>query len=238
MMKHGPETRADDWPSCDIEAQRPATSRLSTCCGTMMRYGIWLKPRESLRREHEFHVAFDVRFDGPALHADRVGEVAAAQDVGIGQDVLATYPASFANADLRRDLDDVGLIESRRRFLDELEHVPALPAAFDLAVGQLACVDAADGRAVRVLDLGEVGAPFDRIALRADDRFLARKDAPALLGFLHELRHELPSAPGFDGIHTVDAEHRRRIEHVARAIARLRTERRPTRRDRRRPSRR
>ena len=29
MMKQGPDTRADDWPSCDIDAQRPATSRLS-----------------------------------------------------------------------------------------------------------------------------------------------------------------------------------------------------------------
>src|SRR5688572_1480575 len=37
MMKHGPDTRADDWPSCDIDAQRPATKRLSTFFGTMMR---------------------------------------------------------------------------------------------------------------------------------------------------------------------------------------------------------
>src|SRR5690606_6131247 len=33
MTKHGPDTRADDWPSCDIDAQRPATKRLSTFFG-------------------------------------------------------------------------------------------------------------------------------------------------------------------------------------------------------------
>src|SRR5438874_592816 len=42
MAKHAPETRAADWPPCVIEAQRPATSRLSTPSGTSMRYGSWL----------------------------------------------------------------------------------------------------------------------------------------------------------------------------------------------------
>ena len=37
MTKHGPETRADDCPSCVMEAQRPATSRLSTFCATIIR---------------------------------------------------------------------------------------------------------------------------------------------------------------------------------------------------------
>ena len=37
--KQAPETRAADWPSWVIEAQRPATSRLSTPAGTSMRYG-------------------------------------------------------------------------------------------------------------------------------------------------------------------------------------------------------
>jgi hypothetical protein len=37
MTKHGPLTRAADWPPCVIEAQRPATKRLSTFCGTIIR---------------------------------------------------------------------------------------------------------------------------------------------------------------------------------------------------------
>src|SRR5262249_33790776 len=42
MTKHGPDTRADDWPSCDIDAQRPTTNRFSIFFGTTIRYGIWL----------------------------------------------------------------------------------------------------------------------------------------------------------------------------------------------------
>jgi len=37
MAKQGPETRAEDWPSCVMEAQRPATNRLSIAFGTIMR---------------------------------------------------------------------------------------------------------------------------------------------------------------------------------------------------------
>src|SRR5712692_10530918 len=45
ITKHGPETRAADWPPCVIEAQRPATSRFSAPCGRSIRYGSWLYPR-------------------------------------------------------------------------------------------------------------------------------------------------------------------------------------------------
>src|SRR3954454_7220896 len=47
IAKQAPETRAADWPSWVIEAQRPAISRLSTPSGTSMRYGNSLKPRDS-----------------------------------------------------------------------------------------------------------------------------------------------------------------------------------------------
>src|ERR1700723_2768688 len=47
IAKQAPETRAADWPSWVIEAQRPATSRLSTPSGTSMRYGNSLKPHDS-----------------------------------------------------------------------------------------------------------------------------------------------------------------------------------------------
>src|SRR5690349_15492313 len=42
ITKHGPDTRAADCPPWVIDAQRPATSRLSTPRGTIMRYGRWL----------------------------------------------------------------------------------------------------------------------------------------------------------------------------------------------------
>src|ERR1700687_2690417 len=46
IAKHAPETRAADWPSWVIEAQRPAINRLSMPSGTSMRYGNSLKPRD------------------------------------------------------------------------------------------------------------------------------------------------------------------------------------------------
>src|SRR5690606_13293396 len=105
--------------------------------------------------------------------------------------------------------------------LDELEHVPALAPPFDLAVAQLARVDAADRGAVRVLDLRKVRAPLDRIALRAHDRLLAWKAPARLFGFVHQRRDQLPRAPGPLGVDAVDSEHRRRVQHVARAVADL-----------------
>src|SRR5476649_2139451 len=47
IAKQAPETRAADWPSWVIEAQRPAINRLSIPSGTSMRYGNSLKPRDS-----------------------------------------------------------------------------------------------------------------------------------------------------------------------------------------------
>src|ERR1700719_3488253 len=47
MTKQAPETRAADWPSWVIEAQRPATSKLSMPSGVNMRYGSSLNPRDS-----------------------------------------------------------------------------------------------------------------------------------------------------------------------------------------------
>ena len=178
MMKHGPDTRADDWPSCDIDAQRPATKRLSTFCGTMIRYGISLKPRESFGANTNFTSPLMCASTG---HPWTPIVSAKSRQPKMSSSVSRYSPSDaprLADADLRRDLDDVGLLEARRAFLDELEHVPALLAAFDLAVRKLARVDAADGRAARVLDLREVGAPLDRVALRPNDRLLARKRRP------------------------------------------------------------
>ena len=46
MTKQPPLTRAADCAAESIDAQRPATSRLCTRCGSSMRQGSWLKPRE------------------------------------------------------------------------------------------------------------------------------------------------------------------------------------------------
>src|SRR4029078_7252238 len=127
--------------------------------------------------------AFGMLLDRPALHADRVGEIGAAEDVGFGQRVLAGDEACLADAELRRDLDDVGAIEPGRG-ANEFEHLLALPAALDLAVAQFTEVDAAPGAAVGIAHLCDVGAPLDRVFLRPQDDALAREPLPAALGFL------------------------------------------------------
>src|SRR5262249_17828869 len=156
------------------------------------------------RREHELHVAFDVRLDGPAVDADGVVEVAALEDVLMGQRVLAANAARFADAELRCDLDDVGVVESRSDALDELKDVPALPTALDLAVRELPGVDAVDRCAVGILDLRHVRAPFNRVALRPEHRLLAGEAAAGGFGLVHQPRNELPRATGLIGIDAVD----------------------------------
>src|SRR5690606_21047023 len=106
-----------------------------------------VEPARERWREHEFHVALDVRFDGPALHADRVAEIAAREHVLFRQLVLAPDAPRLPDTELRRDLDDVGVLKAGRVLLDELEDVPALSPPFDFAVAELSRVDAADGAA-------------------------------------------------------------------------------------------
>src|SRR5690606_30328231 len=72
-----------------------------------------------------------------------------------------------------------------------------------------------------ILDLREIRPPLDWIALRPHDRLLARETPAFVLGLLHELGDELPGAAGFRGVHAVDAEHGRWVQHVARAVAHL-----------------
>src|SRR6266850_3690993 len=158
-------------------------------------------------------------FDRPAVHADAVGEVGAIEHIVLGQLVFAAHAAGLADADLRRDLGDVGALEAGRRLADELEGVPHLPAPLDLAPGELPGVDPAHGGAVGIADLREVGAPFDRVGLRPHDRLLAREAPAFALGLLHQLGDALPGLARLLRIDAADAVHRRRIEHVALAVA-------------------
>src|SRR5262249_39232484 len=155
-----------------------------------------------LPRKNELHVARDVSLDRPAVDADGVGEIGAVEHVVLAQHVFAANPPRLADADLRRDLDDVRLLEAGRGAADELESVPALAPPLDLAVGELVGVDAAPRAAVGIADLGEVGAPFDRVRLRAHDRLPAREAPATALCFLHQLRNPVP---GLACLRRVDA---------------------------------
>ena len=72
------------------------------------------------------------------------------------------------------------------------------------------------------LQLGEVHAPLDVVALRPHDRGLARKFVRAFrFGLLHQLRNGAPGIARLRGIDAVEAEHHRGVQHVAMAVADL-----------------
>jgi hypothetical protein len=141
--------------------------------------------------------------------------------LSLAQHVPADHAARLADTDLRRDVDDVGMLEAGRRFADELEYLPRLPPAFDFAVAHLLDVEAAHRRSVRIADERRIGRPLDGILLCAYDRAAARKLAPLRFGFFHQLRNEIARASGALRIDVVDAELGRRIEEVARTVAEL-----------------
>src|SRR3979490_42583 len=117
IAKQAPETRAADWPSWVIEAQRPATNRLSMPSGTSMRYGSSLKPRA-------------------AGAAARIVERSAAEHVLAREHIAADHAPGFADAELRRQIDDVGFFKPRHH-AQEFEGVERLAAAIDFAAREM-----------------------------------------------------------------------------------------------------
>jgi len=83
-------------------------------------------------RKTDDDVAWNVRFYRPAVHADGVGEVGAVHDVVDRQLIAADDAACLANADLWRNIDDVGPLEIRHVLVDEVEDLPDLPPPFEL----------------------------------------------------------------------------------------------------------
>src|ERR1051325_1490710 len=169
--------------------------------------------------ETELDVARLVLLHRPAVHANGVRKIGAVEHIVLGELMHAADAPRLANADLWGDVREVRALEARRRFADELERLPDLPASFDFPPGELLGIDAADRGAIRVTQLCEVGAPFDRIRLRAHDRLLARKAPPRALRFLPALGARLPGLAPPRRINAADAVHGRGIENVALAVA-------------------
>src|SRR6185437_2302140 len=103
----------------------------------------------------ELDRARHMRLHRPAVHADGVAEVRAAEYVVLGELIGADDAARFADADLRGDVDDVGVFEAGRAVLDEGERVERLLAAGQLTPGQLVHVRPVDRAAVLPAQLGE-----------------------------------------------------------------------------------
>jgi hypothetical protein len=173
------------------------------------------------RRELEDHVARDMRLDRPAVDADGIIEGCAAQHVLAAELVAADDPTCFADAKRRRQVDDVGFLESGHR-AQEFKSLHRLAAALDFAAREIVGFDAVDGPAVVARELREVHPPFDGRALRPHDRGLARKSVRAGgLGLLHQLRDRPPGVACFRRVHAGEAEHHRWIQHVAFTVADL-----------------
>src|SRR5438445_11355942 len=148
-----------------------------------------LLPYTTLFRSDD--VALHVRLDRPRVHADRVVEARALEDVALSKLVVADDAPRLAHADLRCDLEDVGLLESRL-FAKEREEVDDLAPALELGAAELLGVRRVDCAAVGIRELRHVHAPFRRILLRTDDRRLARKFPARALRLRHPLRHLRP----------------------------------------------
>ncbi len=162
----------------------------------------------------EADVAGHVLFDHPAVHADVVVEAGAAQHVRFGQLVLAEDAARLAHAHLGRDLQQVGVLEAGGALAQELEEVHDLAAPLHLGRAQLPRVRGVHGAAVRVGQLGHVGAPLAGVLLRPDDGRLAREAAAGGLGLCHQPVEDAVVAAHSRGVHAADAEHGRRVHHV------------------------
>src|ERR1700722_6319757 len=109
----------------------------------------------------------------------------------------------FADAELRRQIDDVGFLEAGHR-AQEIESVDGLAAAFDFAAREIVRLEAVDRGAVRARELREIHPPLNERALRPHDRSLARKTMRARgLRRFHQRRNRSPGVAGFLGIDAV-----------------------------------
>ena len=157
-----------------------------------------------------------MQLERPAVDADAVGEAGAAEHVVGAQHVLADQPARLADAELRRDLERIGVFEAGHARPQEAQVVDGLAAALDLAVAQRDGIGAVDGRAVGVLQLGDVDAPLAGVLLRPHDGAAAREaEVAGGLGFVHPRRDRAPGVACSRCIDVADAEHQRRVEHGA-----------------------
>src|SRR3954452_13046079 len=171
------------------------------------------------RREGEDDVAGDMGLDRPAIDPDGILERSAAEHVLTAELIAAIDAAGFADAELRRQVDDVGFFKARHG-AQEFERSQRLLAALDLAAGEIVRLDAVDGMAVLARYLRKIYPPFDAGLLRPHDRALARECVGAGGGgLLHQLRN---GPPGFAcplRVDVVETEHHRGIHRMTVLVA-------------------
>src|SRR5579872_2525129 len=99
-------------------------------------------------------------FHRPAVDADRILERGAAEHVFAREHMAADDAPGLADAELRRQVDDVGFLEARHR-AQEIEGIDRLAAALDLAARQIIRLKPVDRGAVIAGQLRKVYPPLD-----------------------------------------------------------------------------
>src|ERR1700755_855466 len=99
------------------------------------------------RWELEDHITRDMRLDWPAIDADGIRKRRAAEHIVAAKLIVALDTPGLSDAELRRQIDDVGVLEPGHR-AQECEGLDRLTAALDLAAGEIVRLDAVDRTAV------------------------------------------------------------------------------------------
>jgi len=118
-----------------------------------------------------------MRLDRPAIGTDGVREIHAVHDIVNGKPIFANDTPGLAYPHLRRDIDDVGVLEPRRIVAQEFETCARPDACFEFTITELLDIGRVDRVAVRPFDLRGVGIPFCAMNDRIDDRALRGKCA-------------------------------------------------------------
>src|SRR5258706_13608532 len=167
----------------------------------------------------------------PGIDTDRVLEVGATDDVFAGEAVKAPNTPGLANAHLRRDLDDVRVLEARNFVLHETKIFLDLPSPINLPVAELKGIRRVHGEPIAVADLGYIGAPFGRVLLRTHNRAVAGKAIALTCGSVHEPIDRLELADCCERtfrVHAADPKHHGWKEATAMPITRLKIGRQPS----------
>ena len=231
MTKQPPQTRAADWPPCVIEAQRPATSRLSHALRQQHALGQLVEAaRSGIGGQRHSTSPATCSSSGQPLTPIVSAKLGAAEHVVAAQHVLADQAARLADADLRRDLEHVGALEAGHARAQEAQVVDA-PGAGPRSRRR-------DSERASVPSTALPSAFFSCVTLTRHSPacFCGRTIAPrrgkrnSPLASASSISAGIV-APGLAGARVVDvadAKHQRRVEQRALRVALLASARRPS----------
>ena len=126
-------------------------------------------------REGPRHRALHVLLHRPRVQSDDIVEARALQDIVAGESIGPTDPARLTHAHLRRQVEQLGALESRDLGAQETQVVDRLAPPVELGLAELAHIEGIGRTPARIAQLGHVGTPAGRISLRPQDRPASRE---------------------------------------------------------------